>query len=49
MDGYGVGEVGTGAGELLDRIVNGTLLIAGLGASGMTGLGGRRLVSTMSW
>ena len=52
MCSYGVREVSTGADEQVDRMVNGTSLIqrpiAGSGASGVAGLRGWRLVSTMS-
>ena len=53
MGGYEVGEVGTGATELDDRMVNGTSFTHGLLQSqelvGVAGLCWQRLVSTISW
>ena len=45
--------VGAGAGERVDRMVNGASValgsIPGSGTSGLAGLWGRRLMSTMNW
>ena len=53
MSNYGVSEVGTRAGERIDRRMNGGDLTSGLlqcqESVRVAGLWGRRLVSTISW